>query len=164
MRTIAGSPVADHLRTMCAWLSLLAVGAGLGCQGSSLSDEELTRTFVAHEGWFDQIASKYAAGHVVCRDARDPDICAVPDAQPAMSHLQGDAHVQSVYVKRNHAGDDGVWLPVQTYGLLSTLSYTRGYVYLDRPPAAMVADTFGIYTKGSHYKHLKDRWYLFTAN
>jgi hypothetical protein len=100
----------------------------------------------------------------VCADKRHADICTVAGIQDALSHLRENVGIQSVYVKRHHPGDDGVWLPVQTYGVMSMSSSNRGYVYLKSPPSALITDTLNDDTKGSHYKSLKGHWYLFTTN
>jgi hypothetical protein len=129
--------------------------------GKLISDDELARTFMAKENWFNAIASAYTAGSVTCSH---PDDCKLTGAQEAASHLLREAHVEVIYVKRNSGGDDGVWLPVETTGILSISSSTRGYAYLDRAPARTVTDTFSILENGTYCKQLKGNWYLFVGN
>jgi len=35
-------------------------------------------------------------------------------------------------VKRNHGAEDGIWLPVQSYGAMSMSSSTPGYVFFEK--------------------------------
>jgi hypothetical protein len=145
-------------------LVLFASAFILGCHQKPLSDSLLADRFSVNENWFDDVSSRYASGQIICDDKRDTDICIVTVPRDVLSHLQQSAGVQSVYVKRNHPDDDGVWFPIQTYGFMSMSSSTRGYVYLKNPPSALISDTLDDDTKGNHYKSLKDHWYLFTAN
>ena len=147
-----------------ALLIFSALALLVGCTNKPKSDDDLAQPFVANKEWFSVLASSYLEGHVTCPSKNDPDICVLSDSSAAISHLRKDAHIQSVYIKRNRAGDNGIWIPVQSYGVMSTSSSTRGYVYLESSPAVTVSSTFSNDQKGSHYKPLEGRWYLFIVN
>jgi hypothetical protein len=136
----------------------------IGCMHKPISDDNLAKSFMANKSLFNNLETSYLEGRLSCSDKSDRDICVLPDSSPIVIHLRESAQVESVYVKRNPAGDSGIWIPVQTYGAMSTASSTRGYVYLNHSPAATVSDTLSTDQKGSHYKPLADRWYLFTVN
>jgi hypothetical protein len=147
-------------------LLITTVGAFLlaSCQGRVRSDDELAAAFSSNEQSFDAIASTYTAGRVLCPHRNYPDDCVLSGADEVGGRLVGDRLVQVIYVKRNRGGDDGVWMPVESYGALSISSSTRGYVYLDNPPSTLVKDTLDPGTNGSYYKPFKGNWYLFVAN
>jgi hypothetical protein len=147
--------------TLLATFGILVLA---GCQEKARSDGELAAMFYSNEKWFEVIASTYTAGKVICSDTKYPDDCVLSDGEPAVRRLIEDGRVQVVYVKRNRGGDDGVWIPVQTYGVMSMSSFTRGYVYLDKPPSSFVKDTLSVYGNGSYFKPLKGKWYLFISN
>jgi hypothetical protein len=149
-------------------MALILIGTVLalfmGCTHKPLTDGDLTKAFLANREAFRALSVSYAEGHVSCGNKNDPDICVMSGSESVISRLREDAHVQSAYVKRDRAGDNGLWLPVETYGAMSTSSSTRGYVYLDSSPVDTVPDTLSTDKKGSHYKLLEDHWYLFTVN
>jgi hypothetical protein len=133
----------------------------VGCQERVRSDDELVAVFVTNEKWFDAIASAYVSGKVICPDKSFPDDCVLSDAKGAVKRVIEDSHVQAIYVKRNRGRDDGIWMPVQTYGVLSINSSARGYAYLDNPPSSYVKDTLEVDQNGSYYVPLKGKWFIF---
>jgi hypothetical protein len=154
---VMGVPMASAL------LAILGMFTFVGCHHAPLSDEDLTRSFLSNEGSFRNLAAIYTSGHALCSEKSDADTCVLSVSQVDPSHILRSAHVQVVYVKKHHGADDGLWLPVQTYGAMSTSSSTRGYVYLDSSPQFTVPDTLGVDKKGSFYKPLKKGWYIFTC-
>jgi len=160
-RSTGGGNVRSFSQRLCLF-SLLAIF--LGCRHVPISDDDLVKSFLTNKGQFDILQSTYSAGQLACSSKSDPDICVVSETLPATRRLRDSAHVQSVYVKRSAGRDNGLWMPVETYGAMSTASSTRGYVYLNKSPDARVSDTLSIDQKGSHYKLLAGRWYLFTVN
>jgi hypothetical protein len=135
-----------------------------GCTRKPLTDADLAKSFFTNREWFGEVSSSYNNNHITCSNRTDPDICVISDAQSAITRLRGDARVQSVYVKRNHDGDNGLWMPVQTYGVMSTSSSTRGYIYLKNAPKVTVGDTLAADRKGTYYRALSGQWYLFVSN
>jgi hypothetical protein len=146
------------VRTVLASLILLAVG----CRTKVITDQELTSRFLANEESFNALSSSYEAGNVNCPHKDDPDICDVANSRAFIASLHGDDPL-SVYVKRNRGSENGIWLPVQSYGVMSTSSSIRGYVYLATPPPELIQDTLEESRNGIHYRRLKGRWFLFSA-
>ena len=149
-----------------AVVAFLAMIFATDCRHKPLSDDRLAHIWLSNENWFEQISSAYVAGKVDCSNERDPDICLGTGSEAAISNLRRNAGIQSVYVKRNRGDDNGVWLPVETYGVLSTSSSTRGYVYLGQPPRPRmtVDDTLAADSKGTKLKPIKDHWFIFVVN
>jgi hypothetical protein len=145
-------------------LIMIALAFVVGCQQKPPTDKVLSTDFSSNKESFFLLSKAYDAGHVVCSDAGDPDICSLEDSTAVVDELRRRAHVEAAYVKKAHSKDDGIWLPVQTYGVMSTSSSSRGYVFLRHPPSASVKDTLDVDAKGSYYKALAGGWYLFVQN
>ena len=153
----------SYCRLMLSAVALLGATA-VGCGHKPINDEELERNFLASESLFVQLSSAYSQREIQCVDSQHPDSCLLRDQRSILEALGRKAHVRSAYVKKNRTKDNGLWLPVQTYGILSTSSSTRGYVYLQHPTKVTVSNTLDIDTKGASYRPLTDGWYIFIVN
>jgi hypothetical protein len=147
------------VRTVLACLILLAEG----CRAKIITDQELTSRFLANEESFNALSDSSEAGNVSCPHKDDPNICYVANSRALIASLHGDDPSPDIYVKRNRGSENGIWLPVQSYGVMSNSSSIRGYVYLATPPSELVQDTLEESRNGIHYRRLKGRWFLFSA-
>jgi len=111
-------------RIVLSSLMLLAAG----CRAKVITDQELTNRFLANEDSFNALSYSYEAGNIKCPHKDDPDICDVVNSRALIASLHGDDPLRDGYVKRNQGSENGIWLPVQSYGVMSTSSSIRGYV------------------------------------
>jgi hypothetical protein len=154
----------DEVRLHFAvWLLLAPLSFVIGCRAKVITDQELVSRFSAHEESFNALSKSYEAGEVICPSKDDQNICKLANSESLLPSLHGSDPVKDVYVKRNLGGDDGIWLPVQSYGAMSMSSSSRGYVYLKRPPSELISDTLEESRNGTHYRRLKGNWFLFSA-
>jgi hypothetical protein len=134
------------------------------CMGHHTTDDQLIKTFQQNRGLFEELARDSTSEHINCPYINDPDICVPKDA----GELQGkfkralSVPIESIYIKRKLNGS--LWLPVETYGVLSTGSETRGYVYCACSLAPTTKDTRDSPPdNGIWYRPISDGWMLFVA-
>lgn len=154
----------SRFSTRCCSTLLCAVSLMLlACRDHPRTDADLATAFHSNTRWFADLAGAYTAGDVACQRSDLGPNCRIRHHSEAIDSLRSRAHVEEVYVLESAGAADGLWMPVEVYGILSMSSSVRGYVYLKRPATGSVANTLDVFAKGRHYKPLGDGWYLFVA-
>jgi hypothetical protein len=129
-----------------------------------LTDDRLI--FVFDQNWkvFDGVVGRVSRGNPDCVPSQDHDICEPRNATEIVAGLrrQLGAPVEGIYVNRKL--HNSLWIPIETTGLLSMSSSTRGYVYSASPLTPFVTDTLSEDTRGYSYKPIRNGWMLYVAN
>jgi hypothetical protein len=134
------------------------------CMGHPTTDDQLIKTFQQNRGLFEEAARDSTPEHINCPYVKYPDICVPKDAQGLQDRFKRTLSVpiESIYIKRKLNGS--LWLPVETYGVLSMSSETRGYVYCACSLTPTTKDTLDSPPdNGVWYRPIGDGWMLFVA-
>jgi hypothetical protein len=133
------------------------------CNHSPRSDDQLIAAFQRHHVFFDRIVGESYAGPPDCPFANDPDVCEPKNAKTLRNLIKQELAlpVEGVYRKRRRG--DSLWIPIETRGILSMSSFTRGYVYCKCSLTPLTKDTLGEPENGSWYRPIGDGWMLYIA-
>ena len=148
------------------WVSLVFVLCALSqsCGGHALTDSRLITAFENNRDLFDEVARTSVAGLLACRSQREPSLCEPEDSPKLVRQLTQrlGLPIQAIYVNRKMS--DSLWIPVETSGILSISSSTRGYVYCACTLAPLTNDTVSVGERGTSYRPIGVGWMLYVSN
>jgi hypothetical protein len=141
----------------------LALLGFTSCSGHPATDAQLITAFKRNSTFFDTIARESNVAVQVCPYQNDPDICVPKDVQKLKDRVKNTLSlpVEDIHIERKRG--NSLWISIESYGILSTRTSTRGYVYCECSLTPTTKNTLYEIENGIWYRPIGNGWALFIA-